>query len=104
MLSAMDPDLARAEYARTSYGTEVSIKFNPSKHIGLPRFYAPGWTGYQWEIRNRVYWGLRIGAPLSRNDNVSGSITFYTEKWPYTLKQKLVKTRDRSIGLTDDQE
>lgn len=60
-LASVDPMLGRREFARTSYGTALNIRYDPEKHDAVDAVKGDAFCAWEYEVRNRVFWMIRKG-------------------------------------------
>ena len=123
-LAAIDPLLGRREFARTSYGTALSIKYNPRKHDAADAVLADEFCAWKYEVKNRVFWLVKKGQnvvepaePMLVDGHIyvmeevsSAGYAFTVSQtngnlqdltWPITLEQEIFKCEDPAVCLQD---
>lgn len=108
VLAAIDPTLGLREFARTTYGTVLSIQYDPEtpyhvvdKHL---RVRAPSYIDWVWELPNRFHVVIKHGTNLvnpSKPVTINETIDFRTVEvfWPLELEHKIYQVDDPAWGL-----
>lgn len=110
VLAAIDDGLGTREFARTTYGTVLSIEYNPDiryhladKHL---RVRAPSYVNWVWELPNRFHALIKHGTNLvnpSKVPMINETIDFRAVdvSWPLELEHKIYQVDDPAWGLKD---
>jgi hypothetical protein len=62
LLAAINPEIGRRQFARTAYGTALSVNYNWRIHSKNDRVLVPDYfTDWKYEVPNRVVWAWIIG-------------------------------------------
>lgn len=79
--------LGRREFARTSYGTALSIQYNPDKHDPADAVKGDAFCAWDYEVQNRVFWMIRKGQNVVESEEpllVDGHIYILGDVSQYT--------------------
>ena len=60
-LASVDPMLGRRDFARTSFGTALNIRYNPKKHEYDDAVKSDDFCAWDYEVQNRIFWMIKKG-------------------------------------------
>ena len=110
-LAAIDPTLGLREFARTTYGTVLSIEYDPHIHYHVAdkhlRERAPPYIDWIWELPDRFQAVIKHGTNIvnpSEPIMINETIDFRAEdvEWPLELEHKIYQVDDPAWGLKDE--
>ena len=104
--AAVDPALGRREFARSSFGVELTMAFDPRVHDRRDRIRAPSYARFDWEVPDCACWGITLGQSTDdRPENLVVTGHIYKEEkdfdWPMPLESDIIRTDDPSLGARD---
>ena len=105
-LAGVDPSLGRREFARSSFGIELTMAFDPRVHDRKDRVKAPYYAASEWEVADCACWGITVGQSTDdRPENLVVKGCIYKEEqdfeWPMPLESDIIRTDDPSLGARD---